>query len=163
MPKKEVTKMDRRNVLMLLSLVAIAAVIGSTVYTVYAADNGEESSNGYAGWFNGRMRIGRCGWGRGGGRYGFIEVSEEYKENVINIAKSDPDVLNLIDDGYNVTGIRPIITTRIEADGTVVTRATNAVVMLQKDTTSRASVWVDLEEGKVIKIVILTVTVIEKS
>jgi len=167
MPKKEVTKMDRRNALMLLALVAIAAVIGSTVYSVYAANNGEESGNGFAGWFNGRMRLGACGgpggWRRGGGGYGFIEVSEEYKENVINIAESDPDVQELLNNGYNITGVRPIITTRVEADGTVVTKATNAIVMLQKDTTGSASVWVDVSEGKVTKIVIMTMTVIEKS
>jgi len=170
MPKREVTKMDRRNVLMLLALVAIAAVIGSTVYTVYASVNGEESSSGFAGWFNRTTELngGRtCGWGHGGlhggGGYGFIEVSEEYKENIINIAKSDSDVQDLLNNGYNITGIRPIITTKIEADGTVVAKATNAIVMLQKDTTSRASVWVDLEEGKVTKIATFTMTVIEKS
>jgi len=164
-PKREVMKMDRRNALMLLSLVALAAVIGSTVLTVYAADNGEGGS-GFAGWFNGRMRAGTCGQlgggRRGGGPYGYIEVSEEYKENVINIAKSDPDAQNLLNDGYNITGVRPIITTKIDAEGNVVMKATNAIVMLQKDTTSCASVWVNLEEGKVTKIVILTRTVIEK-
>jgi len=34
--------------------------------------------------------------------------------------------------------------------------------MLQKDTSGRASVFVNLEEGKVTRIVILTRTVIEK-
>ena len=150
--------MDRRNALMLLSLVAVAAVIGSTALAVYATDNGEEIGNGFAGI---------CGWGhggrRGGGPYGFIEVSEEYKENVINIAKSDQDVQNLLNDGYNITGVRPIITTKVDAEGNVVMKATNAIVMLEKDTTSRASAWVNLEKAKVTKIVIVTMTVIEKS
>jgi len=158
--------MDRRNALMLLSLVALAAVIGSTALTVYAADNGEERGNGFAGWFNGRMPWGACGqlggWGHGGGRYGFIEVSEEYKENVINIAKSDKDMQNLLNGGYNITGVRPIITTKVDAKGNVVMKATSAIVMLQKDTTGNASVWVNVEEGKVTRIVILTRTVIEK-
>jgi len=149
---------DRRNALMLLSLVAVAAVIGSTALAVYATDNGEKISNGFAG---------TCGWGRGGrrggGPYGFIEVSEEYKENVINIAKSDQDVQNLLNDGYNITGVRPIITTKVDAEGNVVMKATNAIVMLEKDTTSRASAWVNLEKAKVTKIVIVTMTVIEKS
>jgi len=161
-PKREVMKMDKRNALMLLSLVALAAVIGSTVLTVYAADNGEESGHGFAGWFNGKMRLGTCGWGGGRGRYGFIEVSEEYEENVINIAKSDKDVQNLLNDGYNITGVRPIITTKVDAKGNVVMKATSAIVMLQKDTTGNASVWVNVEEGKVTRIVILTRTVIEK-
>jgi hypothetical protein len=60
----------------------------------------------------------------------------------------------------------PIIKTVIDADGTLVTKATIAVVMLQKDTESAAgvaSVLVDLENSKVTQIVILTRTVIDKS
>ena len=150
----------------MLSVVALIAIASSAVLTVYATDSGETSSNGLAGWFNwmGLGTRGRPGgWRCGGGRYGLVEVSEEYKEKVINIAKNDPDVTNLINDGYNVTGVRPIITTKVDAEGNVVTKATNAIVMLQKDTTSRASVWVDLEEEKVTKIAIFTMTVIEKS
>ncbi|MBM4401223.1 MAG: hypothetical protein FJ045_04650 [Crenarchaeota archaeon] len=157
--------MYRRNVLILLSLIAIAVVIGSMMYSVYAADN-EVGTNGVAGWLNGRM-MGTCGrmngLRHGGGPYGSIEVSEEYEENVINIAKNDPDVQELLNNGYNITAVRPIITTKVDAQSNVVTKTTNAIVILQKDTTSRASVWVDLEGGKVTKIVILTRTVIEKS
>jgi len=81
---------------------------------------------------------------------------------VINIAESDQDVQNLLNDGYNITGVRPIIKARVEASGDVVIKATSAIVMLEKDTTGHASVWVDIEEGKVTKIEILTRTVIEK-
>ena len=168
--KEEVTAIDRRKALTLLSVVALLAIM-STVVLTYAADNGEESSNGSEGWFNGRMMLGPCGrlggWRRGGGRYGPIEVSEEYEENVINIAESDPDVQGLLNDGYSVVGVRPIITTRVDAEGNVVAKATNAIVVLEKDTASNASgnasVWVNLEEAKVTKIVIFTTTVIEKS
>jgi len=155
-------KMDRSKALILLSVAAVAAILGSVASTVYAADNGEETSNGFAQWMTGT-----CGWGRGRlrgwGRYGFVEVSAEFEENVINIAKSDQDVLNLLDDGYNITGVRPMIKARVEANGDVVTKATSAIVMLQKDTTSNACVRVDLEEAKVTEIVILTRTVIEKT
>jgi len=111
-----------------------------------------------------------CVWPRGWrhhgfarGDYRFVEVSKEYEENVINIAKSDQDVQALLDDGYNITNVRPIIKAVVEADGTVVTKATNAIVMMEKDTTSRASVWIDVEQAKVTRIVILTRTVIEKT
>jgi len=169
---------DRKKALILLTAVAVAAVMGGIVLNAYSANSGEQSSNGFAGWINGRM-MGQWGnmpplimenmtygwphgWGRGRGCCGFVEVSEEFKENVINIAKNDSDVQNLLNDGYNVTGVRPIIKTIVEGDGSVVTKATIAIVMLEKDTTSHASVWVDLEQGKVTKIVILTRTVIEK-
>jgi len=148
-------------------VVAVATMLGGLALATYAADNGQENSNDFAGWFNGRMMMpGTCGGPRGMMRgprgYGFVEVSEEYEVNVMSIAESDKDVQALLDDGYNITGVRPIIKAIVEADGTVVTKATSAIVMLKKDTTSRASVWVDVEEAKVTRIVILTRTVIEK-
>ncbi len=110
--------------------------------------------------------LGPCsfpGGGRHGPRgFGFIEVSEEFEQNVINIAKNDTDVQTLLDEGYNITAVRPIIKTVVEADGTVATKATSAIVVLEKDTTGCASVWVDIEQAKVTEIVILTRTVIEK-
>lgn len=161
-------KIERRSkVLVLLSLVAVAAILGSIALTAYATDNEEENNNGFPEWINRRMMAGTCGrsrgWLRGRGHSGFIEVSEEFEENVVNIAKSDEDVQELLDDSYNITGVRPIIKSIVEADGDVETKATSAIVMLEKDTTSRAFVSVDLEEAKVTKIVILTRTVIEKS
>jgi len=163
---KEVTNIDRSKTLILLTMVAVAAILGGIVLTTYAAGNGEESSNGFAGLINGRMMPGTCGrpreGPRGRGGYGFVQVSEEFEENVINIAKNDSDVQELLDDGYNITGVRPIIKAVVEGDGSVVTKATSAIVMLEKDTTSHATVRVDMEEEKVTKIVILTRTVIEK-
>ncbi len=159
-------KIDRSKALILLTVVAVAAILGGIVLTTYAADNGEENSNGFPEWINGRMMSGTCGGLRGGlrgwGRYGFIEVSEEFKENVIEIATSDEDVQALLADGYNITGVRPIIKSIVEADGNVEIKATSAIVMLSNDTTGKASVWVDVEEGTVTRIVILTRTVIEK-
>lgn len=158
---------DRSKALILLTVVAVAAIFGGMVLTTYATDNGEENNNGFARWINGRMMAGTCRWPRGRlrgrGGYGFVEVSEEFEQNVIDIAKSDTDVQALLDDGYNITGVRPIIKAIVEADGNVVTKATSAIVMLSNDTTGRASVRVNVEEGTVTRIVILTRTVIEKS
>lgn len=159
-------RIDRSKALILLTMVAVAAILGGIVLTTYAADNGEENSNGFPEWFNGRMMPGTCGWSRGGlrrrGGYGFVEVSEEFEENVINIAKSDEDVQELLDDGYNITRVRLIIKSIVEGNGDVETKATSAIVILEKDTTSKATIWVDLEADQVTKIVILTRTVIEK-
>lgn len=158
--------MNRSKALILLTMVAVAAIFGGIVLTSYGADNGEENSNGFPEWSNGGMMQGTCGGPRGGprgrGGFGFLEVSEEFKENVINIAEGDEDVQNLLADGYNVTGVRPIIKSIVEADGSVETKATSAIVMLDKDTTGKAAIWVDLEANQVTKIVILTRTVIEK-
>jgi hypothetical protein len=87
---------------------------------------------------------------------------------VISIAEKNTDVQNLISNGYNVTGVRPIITATVEANGTVTFEATSAVVTLTQSTTSqnttstgRALVWVNVEQAKVTKIVTTTRTVIE--
>jgi hypothetical protein len=69
----------------------------------------------------------------------------------------------LLNDGYNITGVRPIIKTRIGASGEVTTKASSAILMLEKDTIGRASVFVDMENAKVTQIVVLTRTVIDKS
>jgi len=94
--------------------------------------------------------------------WGSIEVSEEFKNNVVNIAKGDPDVQNLLSEGYNVTRIEPIIKTIVEADGSVVAKAKSAILMLRKDTSGVAFVWVDVENSKVTRIEIITRAVIEK-
>lgn len=104
------------------------------------------------------MRFG----GHGFGGFGPIEVSDEFKQTVTNIAENDTDVQNLITQGYNVTSVIPIIKNAVDAEGNVVTKATSAVLILQKDTTGRAFVMVNIEEAKVTQIVILTRTVINK-
>jgi hypothetical protein len=102
------------------------------------------------------------GMGQDFGGFGAIQVSSEFQQNVTNIAKNDSDVQNLLNNGYNVTSVRPIITSIVDANGNVVTKATSAELMLQKDTTGRASVLVDLNQAKVTKIVTMTRTVITK-
>ncbi len=68
----------------------------------------------------------------------------------------------LIANGYNVTRVMPIIKTVVDADGTVVTKAANAVVVLEKDTSGIAFVSVDIGQSKVTQIITYTRTVIEK-
>lgn len=168
-------KMDRKKASILLSMVAVAAILGGMAmvygryYSTNSTNGNSELTPGAFGWpmqglfDNGYNFTGMPhGCQRRGHDYGFIEVSEEYEENVINIAKNDSDMQELLADGYNITGVRPIIKTVVEADGDVVTKATTAIVMLSKDTTGRASVWVDIEDAKVTRIEILTRTVIEK-
>jgi hypothetical protein len=154
----------------LVSTALILAILSGIVVMVYAngAANGTGTESNVM--FNyggcpgdghefGRRGLGRQGYGWGGGT---ITVSQEYKDNVINIAKNDSDVQTLLADGYNITNVRPIVSAVVEADGTVTMKATTAVVVLEKDTTGRAFVKVNVEEAKVTEIVILTRTVIEK-
>jgi len=183
----EVGYIDKKKVLTLLSVVAVAAIIIGIALNAYSpaqttvnaetipattqpTANVQITPNTMQCWCgsewlagNMSMRLRGVPYGmRGRGCYGPIEVSEEFKEKVINIAKNNADVQNLLNEGYNVTAVKPIIKTIVDGDGTVVTKASSAILMLQKDTTGRAFVWVNLEQGKVTQIEILTRTVIEK-
>jgi hypothetical protein len=171
--------------LALLSVVAFAVVMGVFLLTTQAADTSNTTAtdttntttaltdNNYTaipGWGNGCVGFGGPGHGMGFGRrglggfggFGPVEVSSEFVQNVTNIAKSDVDVQNLLAQGYNVTSVRPMIKNVVDANGYVTTKATSAIVILQNDTSGYASVLVNLEEGKVTRIVILTRKVIEK-
>ena len=115
-------------------------------------------------WGEGPMGFGRHGRGFGGkcGGFGPIEVSDEYKTAVTTVVQSDTDVQKLLADGYNVTRVMPIVKTTIDAQGNVTTKATNATVLLVKDTTGYAFISVDLAQNKVTQIVTYTKTVIQK-
>jgi hypothetical protein len=174
--KKVVKKIESKTKALIISAALVLAVLSGIAYMAYA--NGETNdsttattipwsdlSQFYAGnsTFVGREASdGRCGrGGRGPGMT--ITISEEFKANVLNITESDSDVQQLLSEGYNVTAVRPIIENTVEGDGSVVTKATSAVVMLTKDTIGYASVWVDVEAAKVTRIEIITRTVIEKA
>jgi hypothetical protein len=169
--------------LTLLTLVALAAVMGGFLLTTQATDTSgttetttentttvttDAGCSGVPDWNIGGMGFGgpnhrhRGEFGGFGSGFIPVEVSAEFEEKVTNIAKNDTDVQQLLDEGYNVTRVMPIVKTIIDGDGNVVTKATNATVMLEKDTTGRAIVSVDLEQEQVTQIIILTRTVINK-
>ena len=99
-------------------------------------------------------------------KFGFnfnsLEVSSGYTQNVNDILNSDSDVQSLITQGYNVTVVKPLIKRVVQSDGTVTMKASSAIVSL-KGPSGHATVYVDIDSAKVLKIVILTRTVIDKS
>jgi len=155
---------------LMVSAALVLAVLSGIALMAYAngATNDTSTTTDVPGYYinqnynNTRPCFGRRGFGGGRGGFGPVTISEEYKENVLNITEGDTDVQALLAEGYNITGVRPIISTTVEADGTVTTKATTAIVSLQKDTTGWALAWVDIEQAKVTKIQILTVATIEK-
>jgi len=181
---------SKTKALALLSVIVVAVVAGSLIFvtesiakadptasvaadsetipssSVNATDN---VSNNFGGFGNGPMAMGmepRFGMGHRGMDRGFgpgaIQVSADFTANVTNIVKSDIDVQNLFNQGYNITSIRPVITTTIDGNGNIVTQASTANVLLQGNNGSRSFVVVDLTQAKVTKIVTLTVTEIDK-
>jgi hypothetical protein len=178
--------------LIMLSVIAVAAIVSGILIAtqainpqVSASDNEQTTdqttvtsqtatdANYTVGpqWFcmgeQGRFGFGGRGpfeprMGGGMGQYGGIEVSTDYQNNVINIAKNDTDVQQLLNDGYNITRVIPTLKTVIDGTGNVVTQATNATVILTKADTGYALVSVDLQQSKVTQIVTYTRTVIQK-
>mgnify|MGYP001772959377 CR=1 FL=1 len=106
------------------------------------------------------MYLWRFRWGWGAIKPQTIEISEEYKKKVVDILEKDSDTRALIKEGYNITLIRPLIKVYVKGDGSVEFRATQALVRLHKNGEGTVLVLVDIEEGKVLKI--LQFRVIEK-
>ncbi len=143
----------------------LAVVTTTASDTTTSTDNATGDVSGIVPfWGESPMGFGRYGRGFGGmcGGFGPIEVSDEYKTTVTTIAQSDTDVQKLLADGYDVTRIMPIVKTTIDAQGNIATKATNATVVLVKDTSGYAFVSVDLAQNKVTQIVTYTKTVIQK-
>jgi len=122
---------ERKTKTLMLSTLLVLAILSGIAVIAYA-NSGMKDTNAVMAYANGladdmnptpdfmcgfggrhRGGMGTFGWGRGV----FITVSEEFKDNVINIAKNDSDVQTLLNDGYNVTDVRPIINATVEADG----------------------------------------------
>jgi|GEM_PF-1906877 hypothetical protein len=165
------------KVVLLASLLSLSIlIIYASLMSVIAQTDTSPKDFGYGQLGRGPLGFFRRGWSQNFNKsaqinpycsrfrrgLGSIELSEEFKENVVNIAKSDQDVQKLFSEGYNITCIKPLISTIIEEDGSVVTKAKSAVLVLHKNASGVASVWVDVEKGKVTRIEIVTRTVIEK-
>lgn len=152
---------NKQKSLLLLSVLAIAAVMSGFAITAYATENDLNDTE----FPDFPMHRG-LGRGRGhcqGGMFGPVEVSEEYEANVITIAENDEDVEALLEDGYTIAGVKPLIKSYVDADGDVTVTATTAVVtLITEDSTSRAAVIVDLNTNSVSQIGIMTQTLIEK-
>ncbi len=168
---KEVIEIERKTKTLMISAVLVLAILSGIALETYANDATDDANTTTdVPWYyinqsynNTRPCLGPRRFGGGHGGLGTITVSEEYKENVLNITESDTDVQALLAEGYNITGVRPIISTTIQADGTVTMKATTAVVSLQKNTTGWALARIDVEQAKVTKIQIFTMTTIDKS
>ena len=165
---------DKRKTAILFSLLTLLVVISGVAITALAATEQETTDATTTTAIgpettmpspDGMLGEGmKHGMGRGGCGMGSIEVSEEFKANVVSIAEQDTDVQNLLTQGYNVTGIRPLITSVVDGDGVVTSKASAAIVMLtSQDGMSHAAVLVDLSAGSVTRIEVVTRTVIDKS
>jgi hypothetical protein len=181
--ESEVIELEKKTKILIVSTLLVLAAVLSVVamYAYAASDNATATSTNIAFYYNGTALGSRPFFGHGcrgwggfgvfggfGGFGGSLNVSQAFKDRVISIAENNTNVQNLIANGYNVTGVTPIITATVGANGTVTFVATNAIVTLAQHTTGqnttsmgRALVWVNVEQAKVTKIVTTTRTVIE--
>ncbi|MEM0024075.1 MAG: hypothetical protein QXJ38_05430 [Thermofilaceae archaeon] len=148
-------------ILVALVTAAIPTVLGGTAQRSRAFNPvWQLGENGQPFCWNVTPRARARGVGFAGWR--FVEVSSEYVNAVTNILKGDPDVAKLLQEGYNITWIRPIITAVVSGTGDVTLRATQALVLL-KGPDATAQLLVDVAQGKVLRITIVSRTVITKS
>jgi hypothetical protein len=175
---------SKTKALTLLSIVLVAVVAGSFIFAMQAvkadtttpvATDSETTPSvvnasriGFNGFYNGTIAFGMTRFGishridRGFGGLGAVQVSSDFKANVTNVVKNDGDVQNLLNQGYKITFIQPIISTVVDVNGDFVAKASTVNVLLQGNNGSRSIVVVDLTQDKVTKIVALTVTEIDK-
>lgn len=150
----------RRETKLLLGTSLVLLIALPLIATTIVNASGQETNTPNAGAFKAVV-----GWLRQRfGRYGSVEVSEEFKAKAIAIANNDVDVKGLLNNGYSIIGVRPIIKSIVDANGDVTSKAPHAIVMLKNEgAKSFATVWVDMNARSVLKIVTLTRTVIDKS
>lgn len=158
----------------LLSVAILTTIVGGLVLKANAADTETPDTTIIEPRFNNTNRPrgfgfpSGCGKGfaRMGHRFGLndnrLELSSEYTQKVEEILNNDSDVQNLFAQGYNVTAIKPVINRVVEANGTVTSKASTAVISL-RGTSGKATVYVDYNSAKILKIVIITRTVIDKT
>jgi hypothetical protein len=152
---------NKQKSLLLLSVLAIAAVMSGFAITAYATEN--DLNDTELPDFPRHRGFGRGRGHRQGGMFGPVEVSEEYQANVIAITENDEDVKALLADGYTIAGVKPMIKPYVDADGDVTVTATTAIVkLINDDSTTRAAIMVDLNTNSVTQIRIMTQTLIEK-
>lgn len=176
--KRRWDKIERKTIaltlVMLTALIAIGALTATSFATEVTSDTNavdvESETNEKPFVAIPEMMLMEKGFGGGPGHRGEgsggmrnIEISTEYKEKVNSIIEADPDLQTLITEGYTVTAIKPNIKSVVEADGTIVTSATTAVVTLENGTSGYAVANVDVSQAEVTEIVIYTRTVIDKT
>lgn len=150
---QSVAKADANN--------SVASDVQPTLSSLNATSNAGLFFNGHLGFgeYGGMNRECR-GVGRLG-EFGAIQVSSDFTQNVTNIAKNDSDVQNLLSQGFNITSVRPIISSMVDGNGNIITKSAGADLTLQS-ATGRSLVVVDLSQEKVTKIVTITMTEIDK-
>lgn len=135
-----VTCMDVKKAIVLVTVIAVMVAVGSGyVMSAYAQESNNNATT------NTNSATPRMPWMpfehkkfekglRGGLRIPVIEVSPEYNSTVINVLRSNTETSQLLDRGFSVKAINPLIRAYVGANGEVTLKATQAVVVLTNGT-----------------------------
>lgn len=147
--------MKKNYVIMTVVVVTIATMLTATV-AVFAKSNEVPSSKNTGvpvSWISFGKRMLKSMMGYCCRVRGFeVIVSDEFKQKVIGILQQDPDTASLLEQGYNVTEVKPIITMIVGGDGSITLKATKAIAILCKNSAGRVLVYIDVDVGKVLAI-----------
>lgn len=87
---------------------------------------------------------------------GTFQISAEYNETINEVLRSNDDTCNLLNQGYSVVLIRPIVKAYVQGDGTVSFRASQAIVVLSNNSIA-AMYLIDVDTKKVIHVATVNV------
>lgn len=63
-----------------------------------------------------------------------VEVSPEYNSTVISVLESNPEIAQLLGQGYYIAWIKPVVKAYISGSGDITLKATQAIVTLTNST-----------------------------
>lgn len=145
----------------IIATLLLLASIGGTLAITYAQGTNDGGSGVQRGEAPFGFKLRNCFKCKSGPLGGLIQISPEYNETVMNILKSNGDVKSLLDQGYTVVSIRPVVTAYVQGDGTVIFKAGKAVVTLSNGSTVVMYV-VDIVSGSVTHIATINVSAIKE-
>jgi hypothetical protein len=79
----------------------------------------------------------------------------DYVAKAVDIVRNDPETADLLDKGYTIVNVRPLVEAQWTSRGPVATPTSQAIVVLVSWNTlppSKAFVTVDLDQGKVVNV-----------
>lgn len=132
--------MNRKLTITLAATLIIVAVVAGYVVVASAQENSNTttttpvSQTPTSQWirFEGEKEL-RMKWFKSPLFQG-IEVSPEYNTTVLNVLESNSETSQLLNQGYQVALIRPVIKAYISGNGDVTFKATQAIVELTNST-----------------------------
>jgi len=139
------------------AVIALAVVFGGALMTASAqtVSYGPSMANvpvGFKGWF-------MCAPGF---TTKSVEVSQGYKAAVMDILNKNDEAKGLLEQGYTVEGVTPIVKAYVEADGTVTVKAQQAVVVLASSNGDvKVMYLVDIGSGSVTHLATINVGAIK--